>query len=81
MVDAYHEFAYPREMMLGLVRSLKPGGKAVLVEYRQENPLILIKPLHKMSQKQVKKEMKAVGLTWQETNNILPQQHIMIFTK
>ena len=81
MVDAYHEFEYPREMMEGLVRSLKPGGKAVLVEYRQENPLILIKPLHKMSQKQVKKEMKAVGLTWQETKDILPQQHIMIFTK
>ena len=81
MVDAYHEFEYPREMMEGLVRSLKPGGKAVLVEYRQENPLIPIKPLHKMSQKQVKKEMKAVGLTWQETKDILPQQHIMIFSK
>lgn len=81
MVDAYHEFAYPREMMLGLVKSLKPGGEAVLVEYRQENPLIPIKPLHKMSQKQVKKEMKAVGLTWQETKDLLPQQHIMIFSK
>ena len=81
MVDAYHEFEYPREMMERIVRSLKPGGKVVLVEYRQENPLILIKPLHKMSQKQVKKEMKAVGLTWQETKDMLPQQHIMIFTK
>ena len=81
MVDAYHEFEYPREMMSGIVRSLKPTGKAVLVEYRQENPLIPIKPLHKMSQKQVKKEMKAVGLTWQETKDVLPQQHIMIFTK
>ncbi len=81
MVDAYHEFEYPREMMSGIVRSLKPAGKAVLVEYRQENPLIPIKPLHKMSQKQVKKEMKAVGLTWQETKELLPQQHIMIFTK
>lgn len=81
MVDAYHEFEYPREMMEGIVRSLKSGGKAVLVEYRQENPLIPIKPLHKMSQKQVKKEMKAVGLTWQETKDILPQQHIAIFTK
>lgn len=81
MVDAYHEFEYPREMMSGIVRSLKPEGKAVLVEYRQENPFIAIKPLHKMSQKQVKKEMKAVGLNWQETKDLLPQQHIMIFTK
>uniref|UniRef100_UPI0025B441E0 class I SAM-dependent methyltransferase n=1 Tax=Trichocoleus desertorum TaxID=1481672 RepID=UPI0025B441E0 len=81
MVDAYHEFEYPQEMMTALVRSLKPGGRVVLVEYRGENPLILIKGLHKMTQRQVKKEMQAVGLVWQETKNLLPQQHLMIFRK
>ena len=81
MVDAYHEFEYPREMMEALVKSLKPGGRVVLVEYRQENPLIPIKTLHKMTQKQVKKEMNAVGLFWQETQEFLPQQHFMIFQK
>ncbi len=81
MVDAYHEFEYPKEVMEGVVKSLKPGGKAVLVEYRGENPFIAIKRLHKMTQKQVKKEMKAVGLTWKETKELLPQQHLMIFEK
>ncbi|MEO1430944.1 MAG: methyltransferase [Cyanobacteria bacterium J06632_19] len=81
MVDAYHEFEYPKEVMEGLVKSLKPGGKAVLVEYRGENPFIAIKRLHKMTQKQVKKEMQAVGLTWKETKELLPQQHLMIFEK
>lgn len=81
MVDAYHEFEYPREVMEGIVKSLKPGGKAVLVEYRGENPFIAIKRLHKMTQKQVKKEMQAVGLTWRETKEILPLQHLMIFEK
>jgi len=81
MVDAYHEFAYPYEMMQGIVRSLKPGGRVALVEYRGENPFISIKRLHKMSQRQVKKEMQAVGLTWQETQDFLPQQHLMIFKK
>ena len=81
MVDAYHEFEYPREVMEGVVKSLKPGGKAVLVEYRGENPFIPIKRLHKMTQKQVKKEMKAVGLHWKETKELLPQQHLMIFEK
>ncbi|MCJ8281668.1 MAG: methyltransferase [Rivularia sp. ALOHA_DT_140] len=81
MVDAYHEFEYPKEVMEGIVKSLKPGGKAVLVEYRGENPFISIKRLHKMTQKQVKKEMKAVGLTWKETKELLPQQHLMIFEK
>ncbi|NJK42071.1 MAG: class I SAM-dependent methyltransferase [Acaryochloridaceae cyanobacterium SU_2_1] len=79
MVDAYHEFAYPREMMSSIVQALKPGGRVVLAEYRAENPLVLIKPLHKMSQKQVRKEMQAVGLTWQETKKLLPQQHLMFF--
>jgi SAM-dependent methyltransferase len=81
MVDAYHEFEFPREMMEGIVKALKPGGRVALIEYRKENPLIMIKGLHKMSQKQVKAEMQAVGLTWQETNNLLPQQHLMIFKK
>lgn len=81
MVDAYHEFEYPKEMMEGIVRSLKPGGRVVLVEYRRENPLIPIKALHKMTQKQAKKEMKAVGLQWLETKNFLPQQHVMVFQK
>lgn len=81
MVDAYHEFEYPREMMEGVVKGLEDGGRVVLVEYRQENPLIPIKGLHKMSQRQVKKEMNAVGLTWQETKDFLPQQHLMIFAK
>ena len=81
MVDAYHEFEYPREMMTAIVRSLKPGGRVALVEYRGENPLIPIKALHKMTQRQVKKEMQAVGLVWRETQNLLPQQHLMIFQK
>lgn len=81
MVDAYHEFEYPKEMMAGVVRSLKPGGRVVLVEYRKENPFIPIKALHKMTQKQARKEMKAVGLEWLETKNFLPQQHLMVFQK
>lgn len=81
MVDAYHEFEYPNEIMEGIAKALKPGGRVALVEYRGENPFIMIKGLHKMTQKQVKKEMQAVGLTWQETKNLLPQQHLMLFTK
>jgi SAM-dependent methyltransferase len=81
MVDAYHEFENPREVIEGIFRALKPGGKVALVEYRGENPFIMIKRLHKMSQKQVRKEMQAVGLVWRETKNLLPQQHLMVFEK
>ncbi|WP_026100039.1 class I SAM-dependent methyltransferase [Fortiea contorta] len=81
MVDAYHELEYPQEVMQGIVKALKPGGRVVLVEYRGENPFIMIKRLHKMNQKQVRREMQAVGLVWRETKNLLPQQHLMVFVK
>jgi ubiquinone/menaquinone biosynthesis C-methylase UbiE len=81
MVDAYHEFDHPREMMQAIVRALKPGGRVALVEYRGENPLIPIKSLHKMTQKQVRQEMAVIGLNWLTTDRSLPQQHILIFQK
>lgn len=81
MFDAYHEFEYPAEMMAGIVKALKPGGQVVLAEYRAENPLVLIKKHHKMTQKQVKKELTAAGLKWTKTDGRLPQQHLMFFEK
>lgn len=81
IVDAYHEFSYPRELMNGVVKGLKSGGRVVLVEYRGEDKNIAIKSLHKMTQRQAKKEMNAVGLKWLRTDDYLPQQHVMIFTK
>jgi ubiquinone/menaquinone biosynthesis C-methylase UbiE len=81
LVDAYHEFDHPREMMQGIVRGLKPGGRVVLVEYRGEDPEVPIKPLHKMSEAQAKKELAAVGLEHVKTLEDLPRQHVLIFRK
>ena len=81
IVDAYHEFSHPFEMGQGLFRALKPGGQLVLIEYRGEDPWVPIKPLHKMTQAQAKKEMLALGFVWQTTKCFLPQQHFMVFTK
>lgn len=81
LVDAYHEFSYPREMMESIVRSLKPGGRVVQVEYRTEDADLPIKRLHKMSVDQARKEMAAVGLVWKETKGFLPQQHFIVYEK
>ena len=81
LVDAYHEFSYPREMMESIVRSLKPGGRVVQVEYRAEDPDVPIKRLHKLSVDQARKEMAAVGLIWKETKTFLPQQHFLVYEK
>ncbi|MEO1084353.1 MAG: methyltransferase domain-containing protein [Acidobacteriota bacterium] len=81
MVDAYHEFSFPREMAEGIVRSLAPGGQVVFVEYRDEDPFSNIHPLHRMSQDQIKREMAAVGLEWRKTLDFLPDQHVMFFAQ
>jgi SAM-dependent methyltransferase len=81
MVDVYHEFAYPYEMMVAIRRSLKPGGRVVLVEFRKEDPKVPIKEVHKMSEAQIKKEMEAVALKWDKTVGTLPWQHVAVFRR
>lgn len=81
LVDAYHEFEWPREMGEALFRALRPGGVLVLVEYRGEDPSVPIKRLHKMTRQQAIDEMQAVGLVWERTERFLPQQHFMVFRR
>jgi SAM-dependent methyltransferase len=81
LVDVYHELAYPYELMRSLIQALKPGGRVVLVEYRGEDPAVPIKPLHKMSEAQIRREMSILPLTWERTSERLPMQHIVVFRK
>ena len=81
LVDAYHEFSHPREVMQHVTDSLSERGRVILVEYRGEDPRVPIKPLHKMTVEQASREMSAVGLELLEVRDMLPQQHIMVFGK
>jgi ubiquinone/menaquinone biosynthesis C-methylase UbiE len=81
LVDVYHEFSFPREMMMSVVKALKPGGRVVQIEYRGEDPGVPIKRVHKMTVAQCRKEMSAVGLAWKETKEFLPQQHFIVYEK
>src|SRR5258705_4831269 len=81
MVDVYHEFSDPFEMIQAICRSLKPGGRVVVVEFRAEDPKVPIKAVHKMSEGQVKKENAVQPLEWVETISVLPWQHIIVFKK
>ena len=78
-VDVYHEFSNPPEMLAAMRKSLKPGGRIALVEYRGEDPAVPIKPLHKMTKKQILKEWPANGFTLVEQFDKLPWQHLMFF--
>jgi precorrin-6B methylase 2 len=81
MVDVYHEFSHPHEMTAAMLKALKPGGRLVFVEFRLEDPDVPIKLLHKMTERQVLKEMGAFPLKHVETIKTLPWQHVIVFEK
>jgi hypothetical protein len=83
MVDVYHEFRYPYEMLLAISKALKPGGRVVFVEYRKEDPNVPIKLVHKMTEAQVKREAAdpTLELAHVETIEVLPWQHVIVFER
>ena len=81
LVDVYHEFTNPFEMIESIKNALKPNGLLFLIEYRGEDPNVPIKKIHKMTKKQSIAEMRAVGLKLKENVDNLPWQHCMIFEK
>ena len=82
MVDVYHEFEFPFEMTRNLVEALAPGGRLVFVEFRLEDRTVPIKLVHKMTERQVIKEMSIhPEMKHQRTVRSLPWQHVVIFEK
>ena len=81
MVDVYHEFNFPVEMIASMKNALKPNGQLFLIEYRAEDLKVPIKKIHKMTEKQAVKEMEAAGFKLKENIDNLPWQHCMVFIK
>lgn len=80
LVDVYHEFSQPQRMLRGLHSALRPGGRLVQLEYRKEDPAVPILPDHKMSVAEAKREVEAEGFQLSQVLEILPRQHILIYT-
>lgn len=81
LVDVYHEFSEPEKMLDRIRESLKPGGRLVLLEYRGEDPKVPIRPEHKMTVKQVRAEVEPEGYRFEQSLEVLPWQHIIVFRK
>lgn len=81
MVDVYHEFTFPYEMTVALIKALKPGGRLVFVEFRREDETVPILLAHKMTEKQVVAEMTPHPLKHVKTIKSLPWQHVIFFEK
>lgn len=81
LADVYHEFSHPYEMGQSMYNALKKDGRLVLVEFREEDDAVPIKSIHKMSESQAVKELKAVGFRLEKNIRNLPWQHCMVFKK
>jgi ubiquinone/menaquinone biosynthesis C-methylase UbiE len=81
MVDVYHECTEPETILRGLKKALRPGGRLVLVEFRGEDPDVPIKPEHKMTLKQVRREVEPQGFNFKTSLEFLPWQHVIVFEK
>ncbi|MDC1216576.1 class I SAM-dependent methyltransferase [Flavobacteriaceae bacterium] len=81
MVDVYHEFNFPVEMITSIKKALKPNGHLFLIEYRGEDSKVPIKKIHKMTEKQAVKELEVAGFKLKENIDNLPWQHCMVFIK
>ncbi len=82
LVDVYHEFSHPEEMLEAMRKALKPSGIAALVEYRLEgDTAAFIKVDHRMSKKQVMKEWVPAGFELVERVDSLPSQHLFLFRR
>ncbi len=80
MVDVYHELPKPAQTLAQVRVALRPGGRIALVEYRGEDPEVPIKPEHKTSLVQVRRELEANGFAFSSSDESLPQQRIIVFT-
>lgn len=81
LVDVYHEFSHPPEMLAAIHASLSPTGRVALVEFRAEDPDVPIKPLHKMTQAQCVKEFTANRFKLVGQYDELPWQHVLFFAR
>ena len=81
LVDVYHEFSAPQAMLRRIRGALKPDGRLVLLEYRKEDPNVPIRFEHKMSVAEAKLEVEDEQFQLVATDERLPRQHILIFTR
>ncbi len=81
LVDVYHEFSRPQQMLDRIREALKPDGQLVLLEFRKEDPSVPIRPEHKMSVKEVTAEVTPEGYEFEKVVDTMPWQHIIFFRK
>lgn len=79
LVDVYHELPKPPVTLAQIKEALAPNGRLALVEYRAEDPKVAIKPEHKTTLAQLKRELDANGYRFVASDESLAEQRIVTF--
>jgi cyclopropane fatty-acyl-phospholipid synthase-like methyltransferase len=78
VVDTYHHLPNRPAYFRDLRKSLKPGGRIAIVDFRKEAPEG--PPVHfRFTPEQIQNEMKQAGYQIEATHDFLPRQHFLIF--
>jgi precorrin-6B methylase 2/mono/diheme cytochrome c family protein len=80
IAHSYHEFSQPETILDAVRRSLKPGGRLVVVEYAKESTTAPASTLHRMSFDEIRSEIEQMGFELDRILDFLPVQHGLIFT-
>ena len=79
VVDTYHHIEERERYFEKLKRSLKPGGRVAIIDFRLEaraGP-----PKHtRIAPERVKSELAAAGYTLEQEHGFLPEQYFLIFS-
>lgn len=78
VVDTYHHLPDRPSYFRELRKSLKPGGRVAIVDFRKNAPDG--PPEHfRFTPQQIESEMKTAGYQLESSHDFLPRQHFMIF--
>ncbi|HYC00875.1 MAG TPA: methyltransferase domain-containing protein [Candidatus Limnocylindrales bacterium] len=79
-VDAYHHIDARRQYLAVLKRSLRPGARVAIVEWKAgKQPVGPQDEDHKLAREKVLEEMRAAGFEQVPTDDFLPHQYFLMF--
>ena len=85
VLDAYHHFDYPEQMLAAIKRSLRPAGRLAIVEYHKKRGAMEVEPDFALTHiragaDQVVREVEAAGYTLLWRRDHAPdRQYIAVF--
>lgn len=80
VVDTYHHIANRSRYFERLKKSLKPGGRVAIIDFKLDSPVGPPRQ-HRIAPAKVQTEMEGAGYRLQEELAFLPHQYLLVFTK